>query len=359
MTRRVRTENPQADQWRILAQYSYEPNIRRYLASRGHTSPTSADIEYIAGSLRQGEAYFRAVQTAPLDISPLLAYYGAVNLLSGTVAMLLGSRPEIKKSHGMELVQPLVGPRIADVQVRPLSGKGALPVLAGILDPGSPPVAGVPWSMEEILASIPDVKTEFVACFPTIPPLTLAVEIFKAEGITAERIPLTEFGQGVDPAARLAQIPNFTSAYLRPQFVHNNAVLRYKLGADQIGTYSISGQKYLQIGLTKSRRTIAPNQEVLMLMGLFALGFLSRYQPDHWNPFVQRDDTGERLVIEKFLAVALRYLPNLAVNAILGDRLQFVYEAERDPGSVIVATDADLKRRIRDEALAVFRELKP
>jgi hypothetical protein len=110
----------------MLAQYSYEPNIRRYLAARGHNNPQQTDLEYIAGSLRQGDAYFRAAEDSPLDIAPLLAYYGAVNLLSAAAAMLSAGARLTIKSHGMDLVPPLATGRIADVQIKPLTGSGAL-----------------------------------------------------------------------------------------------------------------------------------------------------------------------------------------------------------------------------------------
>lgn len=355
--RRVTTENPEAEQWRLLAQYSYEPNIRRYLAARGHGSPQQTDIEYIAGSLRQSEAYYRAAQSSPLDIAPLLAYYGAVNLLSAVAAMLSGSRPAIN-SHGMELVKPHAPGRIADIEIKPATGNGGLPVLSKIFDPGPPLPGGVSWTMEEILGSLPDLKPEFVGCFPSARSLTLPIEAFTSQGIVVERILVADFGQGANTLATLQAVPGFTSAYLAPQSAREFIILRRKLGASAIGTYSISGRKHLQVGVMKGKKLVAPSQEVLILMGLYALGFLSRYYSEQWNPFVQRDDSGERLVIQKFLVVALRYLPNLAVNAILGERVQFVYEVERDPSSIVVANEEELKRKIREEATAVFQDMR-
>jgi hypothetical protein len=61
-------------------------------------------------------------------------------------------------------------------------------------------------------------------------------------------------------------------------------------------------------------------------MGLFMLGYLSRYHPERWNPFVRSDNTGERLVVERYMAICARYLPNLVLNEIKLRRVQFVNE---------------------------------
>ena len=64
-----------------------------------------------------------------------------------------------------------------------------------------------------------------------------------------------------------------------------------------------------------------------MLMILFALGNISRYNPELWHPFVRTDATGERLVVERFLSLATRWLPNLVLNAIRGESVRFTAEA--------------------------------
>ena len=61
-------------------------------------------------------------------------------------------------------------------------------------------------------------------------------------------------------------------------------------------------------------------------MGLFALGTLSRYHPSFWNPFVTRDSTGEKLIVEKFISVARRQIPNLVLNLLEGEQISFVYQ---------------------------------
>ena len=61
-------------------------------------------------------------------------------------------------------------------------------------------------------------------------------------------------------------------------------------------------------------------------MTLYSLGFLSRYNPEIWNPFTRNDITGEKLFIEKFLYHARRLLPNLILNRLYNEKLYFVTE---------------------------------
>jgi hypothetical protein len=117
--------------------------------------------------------------------------------------------------------------------------------------------------------------------------------------------------------------------------------------AAAIGTYSIFGQRHLQIAHIKNGQHLNPNQLIVMFMGLFALGYLSRYHPELWNPFVRSDETGERLVIERFLAICQRYLPNLVLNMIRGERIQFAYETEGVLDLMNSPTESDLDEMVR------------
>ncbi|HZH29203.1 MAG TPA: hypothetical protein VEY11_00295 [Pyrinomonadaceae bacterium] len=117
----VATDEPKAEQWKLLGQYAYPTNIQRFLNERSATADTET-ANYIAGSIQQSSAYFLASESSPLDISPLLLYYGATNLLSGISAMLVGVKL-LTKHHGMQLHLPsAANPQIRDFEVRPIPG---------------------------------------------------------------------------------------------------------------------------------------------------------------------------------------------------------------------------------------------
>jgi len=357
--RAIQTEEPRLEQWRLLSRYSYEPNIARFFASHGAPPPTEPLAEYIAGCIRQGEAYFTAATNAPLDIQPLLLYYGAANLLAGAGAML-GGRTLPIAGHGMNLRQsPAGGTRIADLEVVPVgTTSGALQLFTNVFSSGTTFPPGVPWTVEEVLGSIPDLKEHFVECFPNARTYVLAVELLRKENVTFERIALRQFAPDPDPRKALERVPSLSRAYIRPEFPAGGdyVILRRKLGAEEVGSHSLSGGKWLHLAHDKAGRLVEPGQLILMLMGLYALGHLSRYFPEQWNPFVRMDPTGERMVVERFLQIALRYIPNLVLNALSSERIQFVYPVSAEPKVEIPAGEEELKRLIRRETEALLRE---
>ena len=184
------TETPIAELWRHLGQYRYPPNINRYLAERG-IALTPGIENYVAGSIGQADAYFNAGLSAPLDISPLLLYYGATSLLSGAAALMAGQPLKID-SHGM-----VIGPgassvtRVSDIEVvvRNTNGSG-LKQLVSVYDIDCELPAQSAWRIGELLASLPDLKDEDVRlCLPSEPPFVLRMQIGSGRGINREANP--------------------------------------------------------------------------------------------------------------------------------------------------------------------------
>lgn len=330
----IATDNPKTEQWKLLGQFAYHTNIRNFFNEKSLAEDADT-IDFIAGCIRQSEAYFTAASSSPLDISPLLLYYGATNLLAGVSALLIGTKLPIEH-HGMYPIKTTItAPRIADFQIG-LSGSsvGALQNFCTTFSAGCLMSNAGTWSVEEILGSIPDLVQEFENCYRGALPHIIPVKITRAEmyGIRFlyERIAMSDLAKFPHPQDAIDLIVELKNAYLTPRYnIPSEYVpLYYKQERKEIGTHSVFGKKYLQLAHVKNGKLISPSQLIIMLMGLYALGFLSRYYPERWNPFVRTDNTGERLVIEKFLEVCQRYLPNLVLNRVTGSRVQFVYETE-------------------------------
>ncbi len=319
------------EQWRRLARFGYPTNIRSFLSRRGNNSPEDTLVEFIAGSFRQAEAYFTATNSAMLDIDPLLLYYGATSLLAGAAALLIGSRHAVGR-HGMQL-RFGAGHRIAHTRIVPQNtADSGLHHYAGVFSSGCDLRGGLSWAwtLEEVLASIPDLKLDFESCYQGSEPYTVLVQVVRKPNSQVERVAASEIAK--HPGGLIfARVVGCKTAYLPVQgsALPDYVSLHPRPGSEDIGTYSTLGQKHLQLAHVKNDKLLSPDQIILMLMGLFALGSLSRYSPEIWNPFVRRDDTGERLVIERFLDICRRYLPNLVLNRIEGSRLQFVHQIEQ------------------------------
>jgi hypothetical protein len=349
----ISTENPIAEQWRRLSQFSYPTNIRKFLKQRGFATTSDDNIELIAGNVRQGQAYFEAASTAPLDVSPLLLYYGATNLLAAAGAMLTNSALPIQ-NHGM-LIPPRPATRLADVLVLPRNAQhGALQIFSNIYSSGCAMVGSNNWSLGELIGSIPDIKQDFENHYQDLPFYTVPVEIVRTTQFTLERIRSSDLQRYPSPEVAMSLVADLKRAYLIPQYKPDFVILFHRRGGPEIGIYSITGQKYLSLGHTKQGKLISPDPIILMYMGLYVLGFLPRYRPHLWNPFVRSDTTGEKFIIEKFIAVCIRFLPNLVLNYITDNMVQFVNETEGVVDMTKMLTQDEIKAIVKD----TVRELR-
>lgn len=323
----IPTEDPRTDLWRMLSQFTYQTNINKYVQEHGLSTDT-AKLEFIAGCIRQAEAYFKAASRAPLDISPLLIYYGATNLLAGATALLTG---EIKviNNHGMKF-DIADESRIADAKITPVDpSHGALQIFCNIFSSSCPMTNGAVWTTEELFGSIPDLKIDFENCYRETKPNVIPLKQYEVEGTIVERIEISDLERFDSPVEDLKNlIPDFSKSYLQPQVLHDCIILNPKMNSSDIGIYSIFGRRYLQLSHVKNGQNLTPDQLIIMFMSMFSLGYLSRYRPEKWNSFVQSDKTGEKLLIERFLDVCSRLFPNLVLNRIQERRIQFVHEIE-------------------------------
>ena len=330
---RIATEDPKAEQWRILLQYSYPANVRRYFKENYSVDVSKTLEDCITSCMRQGEAYFVAADKAPLDISPLLYYYGMTNLLRGAVVLLKQDVPLITE-HGMTLiVSDPKATRIADVRVQPRNAKtGALHIFSEIFSSNYQIVDGHTWNVKEILSLIPELKQEFENCYQSAPPRTLPLEFVHRKvdnhSIKLDRIQRSELKRYDNFEELIALVADYSNAYLSPNVTDTHLILNHRIKGVEIVSHTIRGQRYLRLGRSDIKDKTTPALLITLLKGLFALGFLSRYHPEQWMPFIKTDETGERLLIERFIAICQRAIPNLILNEILYKRVEFVHSID-------------------------------
>ena len=345
---KIVSEDPLREQWRMLSQYAYSRNVKKYFEEKGIASYDDATVEFISGSILQGESYFQAARTASLHIKPLLVYYGTSNLMAGAAAMLTGKVPGVK-SHGMKLTTPDQKQGeflIAEMAIHIIDPKiGALHGFNSVFS--ECPLIGSPdWTVEEIFGSVPDLLLDFENCYPNAKPYVIPVEIVRARGGVIERISPESLRRFSSIDEALAQIDNLSKSYLPLQYSEQmtHIVLRTKkTSTSDIGVYSLSGRKYLQLVHEKRNTRYNISTLIIMFMGLYALSVLSRYNPERWNPFVKNDSTGEKLLVEKFLDLSERYIPNLIINYLKSERVMFVYESDGYVDLASRLTEHDLK----------------
>lgn len=321
------SENPEKDLWRELLQFTYDANIKRYLAKKGAVADENT-INCIAGSFLQANEYYKAAKDANLQISPLLLYYGSTNLLYGMTNLLSGNINKIS-NHGMKIFIPEQMDFIADTKIRFLSPvDGGVHVVAKALG-FTPDLTGFgDWSLRECLDSIAEISADFAQCYDVQAGCIAMLDIFNTPDGKAEKIYFSEANKD-DLIALLKNVEEFDKSYLRvttaKEFETGKEyfVLRHKLTGKDISEQSYSGQPYLRAGHIKNSKLVTIPTILNMYISLFALASLCRYFPECWSPFVLKDTTGEKLLIEKFMYYARRLIPNYALNKLLESTVQY------------------------------------
>lgn len=329
-TKNIFTESPEDEQWKMLLYFTYPNNIKRHFDKVGFKKPENELIDVVSGSISQAKEYFDAAKTSSLQIAPLLLYYGVSNLFYGISILTAGIINKISH-HGMELRIPNNDSKIADLEVIPCEPKiGALSVFNKRFSPQINICETGKWKVIELLSSIPDILDDFIACYDKGEPHVIPTHMIKNRNSTIEQIELSAVNRFSSYNDALSRIKDYKLCYLPFQASDQMKfiILRHKVYYKEIGIYSISGRKYLQLDHIKNGKPICPSIEIIMFMVLYSLGYISRYHPQIWNPFVRNDISGEKLLIEKFLFYSRRIIPNLALNHLYQKRINFVTESQ-------------------------------
>lgn len=323
----VFSENPEKDLWRELLQFTYDANIKRYLIKNG-VEPDENTINCISGSFLQGNEYYKAAKEANLQISPLLLYYGSANLLYGMANLLNGKNNNIH-NHGMKISVPDQMNFISDTQVKFLSPvDGGVHVIAKALGLNINLTDFGGWCLREFLDSIAEINDDFKQCYNVKTGCITMLDVFDTPDGQVEKIYFSEENRE-EISQCLKNVENFDKSYLHPIKAKDNNtgktyfVLRHKLTGKNISELAYSGQPYLRAAHNKNGRLITIPTILNMYISLFVLASLCRYYPERWTPFVLKDTTGEKLLIEKLLYYSRRLIPNYALNALLKDTIQY------------------------------------
>lgn len=325
--KKVFSEIPDNEIWKRLLIYTYPSNINRYWKKK-NINYSNVTREIIAGSMSQAREYFEASKNASLNISPLLMYYGVTNLYSSMLGLKLGYLPNIE-NHGMTTNIPDKHPMIGDIEIIPKDSKtGALSVFCKFFDSQISICNTGKWLINELFATIPEILDDFISCYEDKEPKLIPLNIVKNRNTTLYRIEKSYMNYFNDSTETLNNVYKISENYLQPQLTSKYVILRLKMSGTESSIYSVSGQKFLEIYYQKNGVKVKLPLEISIYMILFALSYISRYKPEVWNPFIKFDTSGEKLLIENFLQVCYRVIPNYVLNIILDENLYFVNEIQ-------------------------------
>src|SRR5699024_12083353 len=153
----VFSESPKNDIWLSLKNYTYPDNIKAYF-DKQQISYDDELITSITGALIQAFEYFNSSKYVSLNTSPLLIYYGSINLFFGISCLLEGKKIRVE-GHGMSIeTSKLDSHNILETEIILMDKKHAgLKTYAKILNDED--IKYEKWNIQELLYSIPEISS--------------------------------------------------------------------------------------------------------------------------------------------------------------------------------------------------------
>ena len=349
----IYTENPETEMWRKLLQFSYKSQIESFFRKREiqPTGPIDELSEIVSSSLLQAKDYFDLSTKSSLYTSPLLLYYGSINLINAVYTLLNGKKSNIQ-NHGLRVDLKNIK-NIGDNSIHFFGEQtGGLSAFSSFFEPDLNFQELGDWTIKEMLLSCPDVFDEALNCYQGEEPYCYRIDKALGENGTFRRIVFAnKTKEQVNDI--FDSIPNYNQNYIKPQLDENDgfivAIINKKYLADDIEIESIYGQPFFQRGHTRQNKSLVLPQWIYYYSILYGLSFLCRYKPDVWSPFVRLDQSGEKLLIEKFLDCTRRIIPNHFLSILLEKNI--IFENKRFQPRSIVKTlnEHEIKEIIKRE----------
>lgn len=351
----VFTENPEAELWKKLLQYSYKARVQKYFLSNQINTQGREDslCETIIGSLLQASEYYSLSKSASLHTAPLLLYYGTINLFLATSTLLSGETLSIK-NHGMTAAPEQGSSEIGKTKIHFVSPDiGGINVFYRTIAANCMSLTDLDdLSIKDLLLSIPEINLEAVQCYGEEESYCILLETILTEDGSLEKACFRNLSKE-QVSNCFACVPNFEKSYLKPAVSEKNgltvAVLRHKYLQDPIHYTSLTGQSYLLKGHSNRSKNILLPQWIYMYAALYGMASLCRYSPQIWNPFIRLDERGEKLLVEKFLDISRRKLPNIALSMV--EKCEYSFENKKyEPDNQIkVLGEHEIKELIQAE----------
>ena len=325
-SKNIYTISSETDIWKQILYYSYSDKIREYLGNTFEQLIENTLTESISGSILQAKEYFDAAKSASLQIKPLLLYYGTTNIMIAFAKLKMKKQLEINE-HGMRIIkdEEINFKNIEATKIKTLNPTtGMLSVLSYIYGFQRNICDTEFWTIRELIASIPDLYNDYKKCFPLEASFLIPIEEIDDIQADYDMVEISEIEKSNDYSSIFENVYKFNEVYFTPIRNSENLILNRKITYKDYSIQSLSGQKFLIILHKKKGVRIHLPLEINILMILFSLGYLCRYMPELWNPFVRSDSSGKKLLIEAFLDYVERKIPNLVLDYITDQKNIFI-----------------------------------
>lgn|GEM_PF-6718615 len=350
----LRTLNQTQKIWEYLKRYQSKQFVTKKLKSEisQHKDLISLKSQQIASLMTQSEKYYEAASKAPLEIKPLILYYGMVGLskcliLSGDNPYTLSAlSPDNKNhsTHGLSFGTHIQGNdipirdgcKIEDEFCYVISSQKAVGLynLLRKCYSNTPIPNGYRFTVKEILSFIPEIYKEYQSYFKKRPNSWKCAAGIAKFGASQDNIQLIEFESWYYISQRLRRNEKYLKCIIRCfpelQTEYNpqpNSEDRFRLkdSASNIDDF-IYVSKLLtleQFALMKYDNYRFSDIDAHFIL-MYILSNLVRYRQDKWSRLIRRLDNDQIFLIESFIEISQIKYPYLILRELDNTDYNFI-----------------------------------
>lgn len=343
-----------------------KPLLKR---ATGRTASTRL-VREVGACLQQGRAFYESAALAPIDIRPLLLFYGFV-AFARAIVIGRSMRPleSLPQSHGISDVSKN-GARIRDLEVRigskgtfqafndvvrnfsrvPYFGRNQQPAAIYLPSSGSSELSGLTWSLPSVLSRVPALAGLYGSTFDGAPNTEhlsihfwpeddgfcdLRIDDSRHFGDRAGLREMVQHWRGRYPFLERwrfrAGTPAWGNSILEFCNLSNEGVdefsdIELKANGDRFEASNLRASKTPRLPLASILSPLAggfgggstyavaplgdlyPSEFSFQFLALFLLSSVVRYRPDTWAHAISRSATQDRPADDEMLAILEQFM---------------------------------------------------
>ena len=344
--------------WTRFSFFESAANVKRIISGRARRAPSTSLAREIAICFQQGRLFYQSAERSPLEIQPLLLFYGTVAFAKGLVMYADSTRlASLPKAHGVRdtssttTIIPELTVRVGDngtfqrfndvvARLNYLAyGRDAQNYTLVLPCATSTQMTDVQLTLKEILARVPLTQSLYRSTFAE-PPLNEPFMIHEADGywqivveqdapsstraelsmIVADlrrRFPALGRWRLVQASRAWGRLQlNFRNVDVPPDELHEDVlgeysarfIVRGHLGSERrelLDILSPTGGAFGNVhpSLISPHNGLYIAEHSLHYLAMFLLSSLVRYQPQTWVHAITRSETPEAGVTDHVLAL--------------------------------------------------------
>jgi hypothetical protein len=345
---RIRAQNVNHKVWDYLKRYqsSYFVEQKLYWEVKKNKTKLKEKSLQISSLMVQCEAYYKSVENAPMEIKPLLLYYGMIGLskcliLAGDNKYTLSAMEKENDAHAIHGVGFTAKNNI-ERQIRDsdeilnefckVQAHGVYPLLRQCYSDMPVSTVNNKFTVKELLSLIPEFYKEFVLYFNE-PPSSWHCHSHMGKHETTDTIQMIEF---VDwdylqhrqnekekyPDTINRWFPELSEKYEKKEGTDDFFWLKEDAKSVDDYIYVSDLMTLEQYALAKLNGVRLTDIDVHFLL-MFILSNLVRYRQDKWAKLIRRQENDQIFLVESFVELSAQKFPLLILRELDNVNYQF------------------------------------